>query len=100
MDNKQYVVFNDGSVGYIKNICVCDKCTERGSAEVFINNLDGVYLTCLKANDQDLKDLIYFGDSLVEAVDALLKHIDKTKQVEYLQNLLDYYSKEMVANKA
>ena len=100
MDNKQYIVFSDGEIGYVKNICTCEKCKERGHAEIFINDLDGDYLTCLQANDQDIKTLIYFGDSLVEAVNSLVRIIDKSKEVKYLQNLVDFYSKEMVLQNA
>ena len=64
---KTYIVFSDGRVGYIKNICKCEKCKERGEAEIFINDLDDGYLDCIKAND--VEDIIYFGESLNKAIE-------------------------------
>ena len=100
---KKYIVYDDYEIGYIKDICRCEKCKERGRAEVFINDLDDDYLDCIKANDFD--QIIYLGDSLSEALKELQNAFEiKIKMLEkeklYLQSLVDLYSKlEEDANK-
>lgn len=96
MRNKHYIVFDDGRIGYIKSICTCDKCKERHMAEVFINDLDDEYMDCIKANDEEFKTLLYFGNSLSDAISVVVKSNDKTKEIEYLQSLIDFYSSELV----
>jgi hypothetical protein len=63
-------------------------------AEIFINNLDGKYLDCIKANE--IENISYFGDSLADAVQCLVNKM-KTKELEnkYLQNLIDFYSSKL-----
>ena len=94
MENKKYIVFTNGQIGYIKDICTCEKCQKRGMAEIFINNLDDEYLDCIKADD--IKQLAYFGESLTEAINELIKIYDKSKEIKYLQSLIDFYSKRLV----
>lgn len=92
---KKYIVYDDYEIGYIKDICKCEKCQERGRAEVFINDLDDNYLDCIKAND--FENIIYIGDSLEEAT-CELKNSFKSKiqtlekEKSYLQKLVDLYS--------
>jgi hypothetical protein len=92
---KKYIVYDDYEIGYIKDICKCEKCQERGRAEVFINDLDDNYLDCIKAND--FENIIYLGDSLKEAINELnnsfkskIQTLEKEKL--YLQKLVDLYS--------
>ncbi len=92
---KKYIVYDDYEIGYIKDICTCERCKERGRAEVFINDLDDNYLDCIKANDFDR--IIYLGDSLSEALKELrnafeIKIQTLEKEKLYLQSLVDLYS--------
>ena len=59
-----YIVFDDGRVGYIDNICWCKKCKQREMPEIFINDLEGKYLECIKTND--VSDIIYVGNHYVK----------------------------------
>lgn len=97
-ENKNYIVYDNFKIGYIKSLCVCPKCKERGTAEVFINDLEGKYQDCIKANE--IENIIYFGNSLTDAVKAIIYQI-KRKELEnkYLQSLVDFYSKELVNTK-
>jgi hypothetical protein len=92
---KSYIVYEDYRIGYIEQICTCEKCKERGIAEIFINDLDGQYLACIKANE--LENISYFGESLVDAVQTIINKIN-TKELEnkYLQSLIDFYSKNLI----
>lgn len=68
-------------------------------AEVFINDLDGGYLDCIKANDIEIKTLRYFGESLTEAIGTFVKDKKRLQlEMKYLQSVLDYYSSHMVDN--
>lgn len=90
-----YIVYENYKIGYIKNICTCIKCKERNMAEIFINNLDGEYLDCIKANE--IENISYFGNSLADAVQSIVNQIN-TKELEnkYLQNLINFYSSKLV----
>lgn len=94
---KNYIVYDGCQIGYIDHICKCDKCKERGEAEVFINDLDDGYQDCVKVHD--LKSISYFGTSLGEAMNTLIKINDYSKEVNYLQELINFYSKELVSVK-
>lgn len=92
---KKYIIYGNIQVGYIENICTCEKCRERGMAEVFINDLNDNYLDCIKANE--IENIIYLGDSLAEAINELINHYDKEVQKQkkinhYLQMLVNLYS--------
>ncbi len=92
---KKYIVYDDYNIGYIKDVCTCIKCKERGRAEVFINDLDDKYLDCIKAND--FENIIYLGNSLEEAINEMknsfkFKIQTLKKEKVYLQQLVDLYS--------
>lgn len=92
---KKYIVYDNYKVGYIKDICTCEKCKERGRAEVFINDLNDGYLDCIKANE--IEDIIYLGDSITDAINELTTHFrreleTKEKANRCLQGLVDLYS--------
>lgn len=96
---KNYIVFNDGRIGYIQGICTCEKCKERGQAEMFINDLDGIYLDCIKTND--INDVVYIGASLSEAVSNLVEHFNKIidkgkKENKYLQSVINFYCDKII----
>jgi hypothetical protein len=96
---KNYIAFNDGRIGYIQNICTCEKCKKRGQAEIFIKDLDDKYLDCIKTNDA--QDIIYIGKSLSEAIASLVEHFNKLIDAEkkgnkYLQSVLDFYCNEVI----
>lgn len=93
---KKYIVYDDCKIGYIRNICTCDRCKKRGMPEVFINDLDDKYLDSIKGNE--IENIIYFGDSLVEAFNELIIYFEvkikfKDKENKYLQELVNLYSK-------
>ena len=93
---KKYIVYDDYKIGYIKNICTCEKCKERGISEVFINDLDDKYLDCIKGNE--IENIIYLGDSLTEAINELTIYFKgklklKDKENKYWQELVNFYSK-------
>ena len=96
---KHYITFDDGRIGYIKNICTCDKCKERNQAEMFINDLEDKYLDCIKTND--INNIIYIGDSICEAVNNLVEFYERrlkisNKSIKYLQSLIDFYSNQLI----
>ncbi len=98
---KHYIVFDDGRIGYIKNVCTCDACKQRNQAEMFINDLEGKYLDCIKTNE--VSDIIYVGDSICEAINHLVKYYEgrletQTKGLKYLQCLIDFYSNQLIKN--
>ena len=93
---KKYIVYDNYKIGYIRDVCTCEKCKERGMSEVFINDLDDKYLDCIKGNE--IENIIYLGDSLGEALNELIDYFEKqikTKEKEnkYLQELVTFYSK-------
>jgi len=93
---KKYIVYDDYEIGYIEDICTCDRCKERGRAEVFINDLNHKYLDCIEAND--FENIIYLGDSLQEAINEMRYNFETKietleKEKVYLQKLVDLYSK-------
>ncbi len=76
---KQYVVLDDGRIGYIDHVCMCEQCKKRGCAEIFINNLTGEYLDCIKSNE--IYEIAYCGYSLCDADNLSAKIIaDKRKR--------------------
>ena len=75
---KKYIVYDNYKIGYIRDVCTCEKCKERGMSEVFINDLDDKYLDCIKGNE--IENIIYLGDSLGEALNELIAFsVDFTK---------------------
>lgn len=93
---KKYIVYDDYKIGYIVNVCTCEKCKERGMSEVFINDLGDKYLDCIKGNE--IGNIIYLGDSLTGAINELIYHFEneikiKDKENKYLQELVNFYSK-------
>lgn len=96
MKDKKYIVYGDYNIGYIENVSTCDGCRERGRSEVFINDLDGKYLDCIRGDEID--NIIYLGNSLTEAINELIRDFDrvvekKDKINKYLQSLIDFYTK-------
>ena len=77
---KKYIVYDNYEIGYIKDICTCDKCKERGRSEVFINDLNDGYLDCIKANDFDR--IIYLGDSLNDAINEIRNSFETKIQTQ------------------
>jgi hypothetical protein len=97
--NKNYIAFNDGRIGYIKDICTCERCKERGQAEMFIDDLNGNYLDCIKTND--VKDILYIGTSLLKAIASLVEYYNKLIETEkngnrYLQSVLNFYCNRII----
>lgn len=93
---KKYIVYDDCKIGYIKNICTCEKCKKRGMSEMLINDLNDEYLDCIKGNE--VENIIYLGDSLTEAFNELAIYFKgklklKDKENKYLQELVNFYSK-------
>lgn len=46
-----YIVLADGCIGRIVKICNCDQCGDRDELEIYIDDLQGDYLTCLKHHE-------------------------------------------------
>lgn len=46
-----YVVLSYGVIGRVSKICTCEECKKRGETEVFIDDLRGNYLDCIKYHD-------------------------------------------------
>lgn len=93
---KKYIVYNDCQIGYIKDVCACARCKERGRAEIFINTLEDEYLDCIKVNE--IEEVIYLGNNLQEAIDEMVGYLmskikRQQKENRYLQELIDFYSK-------
>lgn len=71
MRDGNYVIYNGFEkleIGYMK-ICTCEKCRERGVAEIFITSLDGDHIDCVKANDT--KNILYISNSLDETIETM-----------------------------
>jgi uncharacterized protein YsxB (DUF464 family) len=97
--NKTYIIYNDGKVGYIKDICHCDACKERKQTEIFINDLDGIYLDCVKLGN--IEEIIYVGESLAKGIETLSEHYKRTiqtkeKEKDYLQNIIRLYENKLL----
>ncbi len=94
-DSKKYIAYYDcGNLrtGCIDKICTCEKCKERGVAEVFINDLDGNWLDCVETNE--LKNIVYFGNSMASMINEIKKIIERTeKEKLYLQSLIEVCGK-------
>ena len=90
--DKKYIMFNDGRLGYIKEVCTCNQCKERGVAEVFIDDLDGKYMDCIKANE--IENVVYVGDSLNDAVAGLMEYFKK--QIEIKDFLINLYAEHQL----
>lgn len=60
-----FLVLSSGQVCKIKKICNCEKCKSRGQTEVFIDDLYGHYLDCIKYQDLfDRKVVLNLGYTL------------------------------------
>ena len=99
MNNKNYIIFNDGRIGKVKDICRCEKCKERNQAELFIDDLNGKYLDCIATSD--VKDIIYIGESLTIGISELVKYyqdkiIYEKNANRYLQSVIDFYQKQLI----
>ena len=96
---KTYIVFKDGKIGVIDKVCTCIQCQERGHPEIFIDDLQGHYLDCIKSNEVD--DIVYFGNSVADACVELAKYYQniierKEKENSYLQSIIDFYSNKLI----
>lgn len=97
---KNYIVFKDGRVGYIKDICTCNNCKARNQAEMFINDLDNVYMDCIEINN--VKDILYIGTSLANGIETLVEYYESLIHTEklgnkFLQSVLNFYSKKIIS---
>lgn len=63
----QYVETDDGKVGYIKHICTCDRCKERGFYEPYVifTNGETDYITNYEY-ENGLKDYKQIGNIKIE----------------------------------
>jgi len=62
-----YVVLSNGCLGYISSICMCDECKRRGETEVFINNINGDYLDCIRFSELfDRNIVLNMGHTIYE----------------------------------
>lgn len=90
-----YITLNDGTIGKIKQVCDCDACRERGDQEIEIVDFDGLYLCYKKTKGISKENLLYFGDSSKEAIDAYINYITKnTEMYNKLKNHIDVLIKE------
>ena len=106
MKEKNYLVYiNDNQLyfGYVKNVCNCERCKERGEAEVFLNKLDDTYLDCIKYKEgyNFCDEIIYFGNELNKAICKIQEYYDnKIKHKEFensiLQRLIDLANDKMM----
>lgn len=53
-----YILFVDGRVGKVKEVCMCAECIKRGEPEIFADDLAGDYLDCIKFRDLFDKNII------------------------------------------
>jgi hypothetical protein len=63
---KQYIAFKDGRLGYIDHICSCERCIDRGSKEIFVNEINGEYMDCISGISID--DILYIGLCINNAI--------------------------------
>jgi len=96
---KTYIIFYDGRIGYIKNICKCSSCVKRKQYEWLIYNLNDEYMDCTIPEDES-KYVLYIGENLAKAIDVLNSYYKnklsmKDTEVKYLQSVCDVYKKEL-----
>lgn len=96
---KIYIIFYDGRVGYVKDVCKCSKCIERKQYEWFINDLNDEYMDCIIPEDES-KEVLYIGENIAEAISVLNSYYKnklsmKDTEVKYLQSVCDVYKKEL-----
>ncbi len=89
MENKNYIVYTIAQqlyFGYIKSICNCKRCKDRGQVEIFINNLDDLYLDCVKYNEKFYDNLIYVGVNILEAIEKVEDYYNSIINRNKLEN--------------
>jgi hypothetical protein len=100
---KTYIVFYDGKVGYLKDICKCEKCVKRKNYEWFINDLNDKYLDCVKPEDIS-KDVLYIGNNLATGIESLNDYHKsqlntKIHEIKYLESINELYRNELFSKK-
>ena len=91
-DNKLYILTRDYKIGVIRNICNCEKCVDRGEIEVFIDNLDGSYLDCIRISEFCSgvmgNDILTCGYSVQEIFDYMKTQLDNcNKKCDFLSEV-------------
>lgn len=86
-----YIVSSSGSIGRISKICTCDECKKRGETELFIDDLNGNYLDCIKYHE-------LFDRNVVLNISAKLEDLTvsySTNEVMY-KMVADLYQNELL----
>ena len=53
---KRVAILIDNEFAYIEDVCICDKCIERGQLEFKICNTKGDYIDYIKFNELEQYD--------------------------------------------
>lgn len=87
---KYYVALKGGLVGYISDICACDECQARGEIEIFVNDLYGNYLDCIKHHE-------FFDSNIVLNIGNSIEELSQSHSVEQIARFIaDVYHDELL----
>lgn len=73
-----YVLTNEFEIGVLHHLCCCEECVKRRKLEIFINDLEGNYLTVIKLEELYDKDTILaISDDLEIIKDIVIMEAEK-----------------------
>lgn len=72
MEDKNYIVYNTGEIGYIDGVCTCEECKKRGCPELSILKIDGSFKDSV-VPEKLVEQIIYVGNDIEEGIRLLLK---------------------------
>ncbi|MBS6181961.1 MAG: hypothetical protein KH921_14390 [Erysipelotrichaceae bacterium] len=85
-----YVVLSYGVIGRISKVCTCEECKKRGETELFIEDLNGDYLDCIKYHD-------LFNRNVVLNIGAKLEDLTISHSNEEMNKVVaDLYQGELL----
>lgn len=95
-----YILTEEYKIGVVKYICTCEQCIKRGQVEVFIDDLEGGYLDCIKLSklNKDIisEEILTCGSSVQEIFDYMKNKIDNyNKKCEFLSEVNKLLNKKI-----
>lgn len=90
LQDELYVVLSNGCLGYISSICTCDECERRRETEVFINNINGEYLDCIRFSELfDRNIILNMGHTIYELT-------NQNSQESINRMIAEFYQQELL----
>lgn len=100
MDERLYLLFEDYRIGYIREICNCNQCKERGESECLIYEPDEKYMDCIKLSKltEDVKNGVvqavgYTINEIMKDVKDIISR--KESQINSMSIICDYYRNQL-----